>query len=72
VTRAGRIVWERRCSGQPTGVCRLPDGTTGIFILGEGAILVDRRGKKTRDLFKTKTSCWGRIRMIPAAVLKQK
>ncbi len=72
VNRAGRIVWERRCSGEATGVCRLPDGTTGIFILYEGAILVDRGGKKTRDLLKTKTSCWGRICMIPVAVLKQR
>jgi len=71
VNRAGKIVWERRCSGGAFGVCRLPDGATGIFIHGEGAIIVDRGGKKTRELFKSKAN-WGRIRVVPAAVLKQR
>ena len=71
VDRAGRIVWERRCSHRATGVCRLPDGTTGIFIHGEGAILVDRSGKTVRQLLKSKGD-WGRIRMVPAAVLNRK
>ncbi len=48
-----------------------PDGTTGIFIYGEGAILVDRGGKKTRVLFKSAAG-WGRIHMVPPAVLKQR
>jgi hypothetical protein len=71
VNHAGRIVWERRCSSSAYGVCRLPDGTTGIFIYGEGAILVDRGGKKTRELFKSAAG-WGRIHIVPAAVLKQR
>jgi len=71
VNRAGRIVWERRCSSSAYGVCRLPDGTTAIFIYGEGAILVDRGGKKTRELFKSPAG-WGRIHMVPPAVLKQR
>jgi len=71
VNRAGRIVWERRCSHAAFGVCRLPDGITGIFIYGEGAILVDRGGKKTRELFKSPAG-WGRIHMVPPAVLNRK
>jgi len=71
VNRAGKIVWERHCSNGAYAVCRLPDGETGIFIFGEGAILVDRGGKKTRDLFKSPAG-WGRIHMVPPAVLKQR
>jgi len=71
VNRAGKIVWERKCSNRVIGVCRLPDGTTGIFIGGEGAILVGRNGKKTRELAKS-TATWGRIHVVPAAVLNRK
>ena len=71
VNRAGKIVWERKCSNRAIGVCRLPDGTTGIFIHGEGAVLVGRGGKKTRELAKSSAS-WGRIRMVPVAVLNRK
>jgi uncharacterized protein (UPF0248 family) len=45
VNRAGKIVWESKCSHGVAGVCRLPDGTTAIFVYTEGAILVDRSGK---------------------------
>jgi len=71
VNRAGKIVWERRCSNGAYAVCRLPDGTTGIFIYGEGAILVDRGGRRVRELFKSPAG-WGRIQIVPPAVLKQR
>ena len=71
VDRAGKIVWERKCSNRAIGVCRLPDGTTGIFIHGEGAVLVGRSGKTVRQLV-TAGASWGRIRIVPAAVLNRK
>lgn len=71
VDRTGKIVWERKCSNRVIGVCRLPDGTTGIFIHGQGAILVGRGGKTVKQLV-TSTASWGRIRIAPAAVLKQR
>jgi len=72
VNRAGKIVWERKCSHRATGVCRLPDGATAIFIYGEGAILVDQRGKETRMLLNKARPCCGKIRMAPVAILKRR
>lgn len=74
MNRAGKIVWEKRFSGfnaTPTGVCRLPDGTTAIINRSMGAFIVDCDGRIIRHLLKFKTD-WGKIRMAPAAVLKQK
>ncbi len=74
INRAGKIVWEKRFNGfnaAPTGVCRLPDGTTAIINRSMGAILVDCDGRIIRHLLKFKTD-WGKIRLAPAAVLEQK
>jgi hypothetical protein len=72
VNRAGKIVWERKCSHRAAGVCRLPDGTTAIFVYTEGAILVDRGGKRMRVLLARGRPCNGKIRMVPVAVLEQR
>jgi len=72
VNRAGKIVWERTCCHSAAGVCRLPDGTTAIFVYTVGAILVDRGGKQIRVLLERARPCSGKIRMAPVAVLKKR
>ncbi len=74
MNRAGKIVWEKRFSGfngAPTGICRLPDGTTAIINRSMGAFIVDCDGRIIRHLLKFKTD-WGKIRMAPAVVLERK
>jgi len=69
VDRQGKIIWQRACPAAVSGVCRLPDGTTALTNKTEGAILVGRDGKKIRQLL-THNGAWGKIRLVPTAVLK--
>jgi len=69
--RAGKIVWQRACPNRPVSVCRLPDGNTVIANATEGVIVVGRDGKTVRQLLKTRSS-WIRVRLVPAAVLRQR
>jgi hypothetical protein len=71
VDRTGKILWQRVCPASVSGVCRLPDGTTAITNKTEGAILLGRNGKKIRQLLAHNGS-WGKIRLVPAAVLTHK
>ena len=71
VNVAGEIVWQCKCASNAMSACRLPDGTTAIRVRDRGVILFDRKGRKIRQLIKDKGSI-GRVRMVPAAVLKQK
>ena len=71
VDRTGKVLWQRVCPASVSGVCRLPDGTTAITNKTEGAILLGRNGKKIRQLLSHNGS-WGKIRLVPAAVLTHK
>jgi hypothetical protein len=71
VDRAGKVVWQRICPASVSGVCRLPDGTTAITNKTEGAILLGRDGKKIRQLL-AHNGGWGKIRLVPAAILTHK
>jgi hypothetical protein len=71
VDRTGKIVWQRICPAAVSGVCRLPDGTTAITNQVEGVILLGRDGKKIRQLLAHNGS-WGKIRLVPAAILTHK
>jgi outer membrane protein assembly factor BamB len=71
VNVAGEIVWQCKCASNVMSVCRLPDGTTAIRVRDRGVILFDQKGRKIHQLIKDHGSI-GRIRVVPAAVLKQK
>ena len=71
VDRTGKIVWQRVCPAAVSGVCRLPDGTTAITNKVEGAIVLGRNGKKIRQILAHNGS-WGKIRLVPAAILTHK
>jgi len=71
VNRAGKVIWQRICPAAVSGLCRLPDGTIAITNQTEGAILLDSRGKKLRQLLAHNGS-WGKIRLVPATILTQK
>lgn len=71
VNRKGKVVWQRICPAAVSGICRLPDGTTAITNKVEGAILLGRDGKKIRQLL-AHNGGWGKIRLVPAAVLTRK
>jgi len=69
VNRAGKTVWECKCPTSPSGVCRLPDGTTAVN-WAKAVVIVGRDGKVVRTLLKHNGS-WGKIRLAPMAVLQQ-
>jgi len=71
VDRKGKILWQRACPASVSGVCRLPDGTIAITNKTEGAIVLGRNGKKIRQILAHNGS-WGKIRLVPAAVLTHK
>ncbi|MDP6543844.1 MAG: HEAT repeat domain-containing protein [Phycisphaerae bacterium] len=71
VDRKGKILWQRLCPAAVSGVCRLPDGTTAITNKTEGVIVLGRNGKKIRQLL-AHNGAWGKIRLVPAAVLTYK
>ena len=71
VNRAGKILWQRACPAAVSGVCRLPDGTTAITNRSEGVIVIGRDGKIIRKLL-AHNGAWGKIRLVPATILKRK
>lgn len=71
VNHGGKIVWQRVCPVSPSSARRLPDGTTVINNEREGAVIVGQDGKVIRQLLKH-NGRHGKIRLVPAAVLKRK
>jgi len=69
VNRAGKTVWQFKCPTPPSGVCRLADGTTAVN-WAKAAVIVGRDGKVVRTLAKHNGS-WGKIRLVPMAVLQR-
>jgi len=72
VDQKGKVLWQRVCPAAVSGVCRLPDGTIAITNRTEGAILLSRDGKKVIRKILSHNGSWGKIRLVPAAVLSHK
>jgi len=72
VDRKGKVLWQRNCPAAVSGVCCLPDGTVAITNSREGAILLSSDGKKVIRKLLSHNGSWGKIRLVPGAVLSSK
>jgi hypothetical protein len=69
VDRKGKVLWQRNCPSAVSGVCALPDGTIAITNSSEGALLLSSDGKKVIRKLMAHNGSWGKIRLVPGAVL---
>ncbi|MBT3199858.1 MAG: PQQ-binding-like beta-propeller repeat protein [Phycisphaerales bacterium] len=71
VNQGGKILWQRMCPSAVSGVCMLPDGNIAITNSTEGAIVLSRDGQKVIRKLLAHNGSWGKIRLVPSAVLKR-